>query len=154
MKFLQKNNIKKTILVISDLHLGAGLIVNKRKNFLEDFHYDKELIEFIEYHGSMHYQEREVELIINGDFLDLLAVPFVPYFDDEFWSESAALEKLKLIVKAHPEVFEALRNFLTFPNNRLVYILGNHDAELVFESLRQYIIDLFPKDDQHKFKIL
>lgn len=106
MTFLQKNNIKKTILVISDLHLGAGKIVNKRKNFLEDFHYDKELIEFIEYHASMHYQERDVELIINGDFLDLLAVPFVPYFDDEFWSENASLDKLKMIINAHPGVFE------------------------------------------------
>lgn len=154
MKFLQKNNITKTIIVISDLHLGAGLIVNKRKNFLEDFHYDKELIEFIEYHGSMHYQDREVELIINGDFLDLLAVPFVPYFDDEYWSETASLDKLKMIVNAHPGVFEALKNFLTFPNNRLVYIIGNHDAELVFESLRNYIIDIFPEEDRHKFKIL
>lgn len=154
MKFLQKNNIKKTILVISDLHLGAGLIVNKRKNFLEDFHYDKELIEFIEYHGSMHYQEREVELIINGDFLDLLAVPFVPYFDDEFWSEDAAMDKLKMIINAHQGVFDALRNFLTYPNNRLVYILGNHDAELIFDSLRQYLIDQFPKEDQAKFRIL
>lgn len=154
MTFLQKSNIKKTILVISDLHLGAGFIVNKRKNFLEDFHYDKELIEFIEYHGSMHYQEREVELIINGDFLDLLAVPFVPYFDDEFWSEQASLDKLKMIINAHPGVFDALRNFLTFPNNRLVYIIGNHDAELIFESLRQYIFDQFPKEDQFKFKIL
>ena len=154
MTFLQKSNIKKTILVISDLHLGAGLIVNKRKNFLEDFHYDKELIEFIEYHASMHYQEREVELIINGDFLDLLAVPFVPYFDDEFWSEKASLDKLKMIINAHPGVFEALRNFLTFPNNRLVYIIGNHDAEFIFESLRDYLIDQFSDEDQHKFKIL
>lgn len=154
MKFLQKTDIKKTILVISDLHLGAGYIVNKRKNFLEDFHYDKELIEFIEYHGSLHYQDREVELIINGDFLDLLAVPFVPYFDDEFWSEQAALDKLKMIVSAHTGVFDALRNFLTFPNNRLVYILGNHDSELIFESLRQYLVDQFPKEDQPKFKIL
>lgn len=154
MKFLQRNNIKKTILVISDLHLGAGLIVNKRKNFLEDFHYDKELIEFIEYHGSMHYQEREVELIINGDFLDLLAVPFVPYFDDEYWSEKAALDKLKMIVSAHTGVFDALKNFLTFPQNKLVYIIGNHDAELIFESLRTYILELFPEEDRHKFKIL
>lgn len=154
MKFLQENKIKKTILVISDLHLGAGLIVNKRKNFLEDFHYDKELIEFIEYHGSMHYQERDVELIINGDFFDLLAVPFVPYFDDEYWSEVAALDKLKMIIQAHPGVIEALKNFLTFPRNRLVYIIGNHDAELIFESLRQYIIELFPKEDQFKFQIL
>ncbi|MBC7712523.1 MAG: metallophosphoesterase [Rhizobacter sp.] len=154
MKFLQENKIKKTILVISDLHLSAGMMVNKRKNFLEDFHYDKELIEFIEYHGSMHYQEREVELIINGDFFDLLAVPFVPYFDDEYWSEDASLDKLKMIIDAHLGVIEALKNFLTFPNNRLVYIIGNHDAELIFESLRQYIIELFPEEDRYKFKIL
>jgi UDP-2,3-diacylglucosamine pyrophosphatase LpxH len=154
MKFLQENKIKKTILVISDLHLGAGLIVNKRKNFLEDFHYDKELIEFIEYHGSLHYQEREVELIINGDFFDLLAVPFVPYFDDEFWSEEAALDKLKMTISAHMGVIEALKNFLTYPNNRLVYIIGNHDAELVFESLREHVINLFPDEDKYKFKIL
>lgn len=154
MKFLPKNEIKKTILVISDLHLSAGASVGKRKNFLEDFHYDKELIEFIEYYGSMHYQDRSVELIINGDFVDLLAVPFVKYFDDEFWSEEAALCKLKMIVDAHGEVFASLKNFLTFPNNRLVYIIGNHDSELILPALKEYLIDLFPKEDQYKFQIL
>lgn len=154
MKFLQKNKVKKTILVISDLHLGAGINVNKRKNFLEDFHYDKELIEFIHYHSSGHYAEHEVELIINGDFLDLLAVPFVEYFDDEFWSEAAAMDKLKMIIEAHADVFEALRDFLSYPHNKLVYILGNHDAELIFESLRNYLLELFPEEDRHKFKIL
>src|SRR3990172_6310094 len=108
MKFLQKNKIEKTILVISDLHLSAGLNVNKRRNFLEDFHYDKELIEFIEYHSSGYYLDREVELIINGDFFDLLAVPYVKYFDDEFWSENAAMDKLKMIIEAHSGVIEAL----------------------------------------------
>lgn len=154
MKFLQKNKINKTILVISDLHLGAGINVNKRKNFLEDFHYDKELIEFIHYHSSGLYLEREVELIINGDFLDLLAVPFVEYFDDEFWSEAAAMDKLKMILEAHSDVFEALKDFLSFPNNRLVYILGNHDSELIFDSLREHIMSLFPEEDRFKFKIL
>ncbi len=102
----------------------------------------------------MHYQEREVELIINGDFFDLLAVPFVPYFDDEYWSETASLDKLKMIVEAHRGVIEALKNFLTFPNNRLIYIIGNHDAELIFESLREYVQELFPLEDRFKFKIL
>lgn len=154
MKFLQKNNIEKTIIVISDLHLGAGLSVNNRRNFLEDFHYDKELIEFIEYHSSGHYLDREVELIINGDFFDLLAVPFVKYFDDEFWSEKAAMDKLKMCIEAHVGVIEALKDFLTYPNNRLVYIIGNHDAELVFESLRDYLTEQFPENDRHKFRIL
>lgn len=154
MKFLQKNDIKKTILIISDLHLGAGINVHNRKNFLEDFHYDKELIEFIQYHSSGHFLEREVELIINGDFLDLLAVPFVQYFDDEFWSEQASLDKLKMIIEAHEDVFDALRDFLSYPNNRLVYIIGNHDAEFIFESLRDHFISLFPVEDRFKLKIL
>lgn len=154
MKFLQKSNIQKTIIVVSDLHLGAGLNVNNRRNFLEDFHYDKELIEFIEYHSSGHYLDREVELILNGDLFDLLAVPFVKYFDDEFWSENAALDKLKMIIDAHIGVIEAFKDFISYPNNRIVYILGNHDAELVFESLRDYILELFPEKDRYKFRIL
>lgn len=154
MKFLRKNNIEKTIIVISDLHLGAGVNVNNRRNFLEDFHYDKELIEFVEYHSSGHYLDREVELIINGDFFDLLAVPFVKYFDDEFWSEHAALDKLKMILEAHMGVIEALKDFLSYPNNHIVYILGNHDAELVFESLRDYLLELFAEKDRDKFRIL
>jgi UDP-2,3-diacylglucosamine pyrophosphatase LpxH len=154
MKFPQKININKTIIVISDLHLGAGLSVNNRRNFLEDFHYDKELIEFIEYYSSGYYLDREVELIINGDFFDLLAVPFVKYFDDEFWSEQASIDKLKMIIDAHGGVIDALRDFITYPNNKVVYILGNHDAELVFESLRDFLLSQFPEINRSKFRIL
>lgn len=154
MKFLQKNNCYKSIIVISDLHLGAGTTVLNRKNFLEDFHFDKELIEFIEYHTSGFFVDREIELIINGDFFDLLAVPFVKYFDDEFWSEEAALEKLKMIVDAHQGVIDALVNFLTFPNNKLTYILGNHDSEIILPKLQEYLYELFPEEHREKFKLL
>lgn len=154
MKFLQKSNVSKSIIIISDLHLGAGLNVYNRKNFLEDFHYDKELIEFIEYHSSGYFLEREVELIINGDFFDLLAVPFVKYFDDEFWSEDAALEKLKMIISAHSGVIDALRDFLSFPNNKLTYILGNHDSEVILPKLQEYIIELFPEENRKRFQLL
>lgn len=154
MKFLQKNNYYKSIIVISDLHLGAGTTVFNRKNFLEDFHFDKELIEFIEYHTSGYFSDRQVELIINGDFFDLLAVPFVKYFDDEFWSEEAALEKLKMIVEAHQGVIEALINFLSFPNNKITYILGNHDSEIILPNLQEYLYQLFPLENRSNFKIL
>lgn len=154
MKFHQKNNISKTILVLSDIHLGAGARIQGRRNFLEDFHYDKEMVEFLEYYSGGHYLEREVELIINGDFLDLLAVPFVPYFDDEFWSEKSALYKLKTIMQAHKEVIQSLIDFVSFPKNKLVYIIGNHDAEMVFDSLQEYFITSFPERDRHKVKII
>ena len=109
MRFLRKNNIDKTVIVISDIHLGAGTYVNGVRNYLEDFHYDEEMVDFLEFYSTGDYLNREVELIINGDLFDLLAVPHVSFFDDEFWSEKASKEKLKLIVEAHPEVMEAFR---------------------------------------------
>jgi UDP-2,3-diacylglucosamine pyrophosphatase LpxH len=154
MKSHQKSEIHKTILVVSDLHLSAGMNIHSRKNLLEDFHYDKELIEFIEYHISGNFIDREVELVINGDFFDLLAVPFVPYFDDEYWSEEAALEKLKMIVEAHKGVIQALKFFLKFPRNKLIYIIGNHDAELIFPALQNYVYSLFNETDRSKLRIL
>lgn len=154
MKFLRRNKkAKKVVLVISDLHLGAGYEVNGRRNPLEDFHSDKELVDFIHYYSSGEYQNKEVELVINGDFLDLLAVPFVPFFDDEFWSEKACLQKLDMIIKAHPEVFEELTSFLKTKNKKLLYIIGNHDAELLFESMKQRFISEFPEEIQDKITI-
>lgn len=154
MKFLRKNKkAKKTIIVISDVHLGAGDEVNGRINPLEDFESDKELVDFLKYYSSGDYGNMEVELIINGDFVDLLAVPYVKYFDDEYWSEKAGLEKLDMILKAHPEVMDALANFLKMKNKSIVYIIGNHDAELIFDSLKQKFIKALPVEVQSKIVI-
>lgn len=154
MRFLRKNNVKKTVLVISDLHLGAGQYLDGLPNILEDFHYDKELVDFLEYYSSDDFASREVELIINGDLFDLLAVPFVPYFDDEFWSEEASLEKLRLILEAHPEVIEGLAKFLTVKHKSITYIIGNHDGEFVFDSLKEMLLSHIPEKERGKFKIL
>jgi metallophosphoesterase superfamily enzyme len=70
MRFLRKSNIKKTVIVVSDLHLGAGEYVDGRPNILEDFHYDKELVDFLKYYSSGEYSSREVEIIINGDLFE------------------------------------------------------------------------------------
>jgi UDP-2,3-diacylglucosamine pyrophosphatase LpxH len=143
MKFLPIDNPQKIILVISDLHLSAGKTIKGKRNLLEDFHYDNELIDFLNYYSSGDYENIEVELVINGDFLDFLAVPYVEFFDDEFWSESAALSKLKMIMDAHQEVLENLKKFVSTPFKKIVYIIGNHDAELVFDSLKELFLNYF-----------
>lgn len=143
MKFHQKNNIQKLVLVISDLHLSAGKMIKGKRNLLEDFHYDNELIDFLDYYSSQDYQELNVELVINGDFLDFLAVPYVEFYDDEFWSETAALAKLRMIMTAHLGVLESLKKFLSKPNKSIVYIIGNHDAEFVFDSLKEEFLNFF-----------
>ncbi len=153
MRFRRKNKFSKTILVISDIHLGAGAYINGKRNFLEDFHFDKELVEFFEFFSSGEYLNREVELIINGDFFDLLAVPFVKFYDDEFWSEEAALEKLKLIYNGHPEVMKAMDEFLKVKKKSIVYIIGNHDAEMVLPKLKDYFLKSFSQESQKNVSI-
>lgn len=143
MRFLRRNKPQKTVLVISDLHLGAGSLYDHKRNFLEDFHSDSQLVDFLQYFSSGEYASREVEVIINGDFLDFLAVPYVRYFDDEFWSEEAVVEKLKIILEAHREVFEAMEKFLRGDKKKIVYIIGNHDGELILPKVREHFISIF-----------
>ncbi len=143
MKYHLNYKVNKTVLVISDLHLSAGLFIGAKKNDLEDFHSDRELIEFIEFYSRDQYASIPVEIIINGDFLDFLAVPYVPYHEDEYWSEEAALSKLKLILNAHTEVFDAFEKYLRLPQKRVTYILGNHDAEMIFEKLQEEFLAFF-----------
>lgn len=146
MKSQHKDNIEKLILVISDLHLGAGKMYKGKRNLLEDFHYDNELIDFLTYFSTGHYAEIKVELVINGDFLDFLAVPYVEFYDDEFWSEKAALEKLRMIMSAHQGVLRAMKRFLQSQGKTIVYIIGNHDAEFVFDSLKEEFCNYFGED--------
>ena len=146
MKSHQKNNIQKVILVISDLHLSAGKMIKGKRNLLEDFHYDNELIDFLKYYAEGDYKDLPVELVINGDFLDFLAVPYVEFYDDEFWSEKAALAKLKMVMAAHKGVMEALKQFIANPEKNIVYIIGNHDAEFVFDSLKEEFLAYFGED--------
>lgn len=154
MRFLQKAKTKKTYIVVSDIHLGAGPFVKGKRNPLEDFFYDKEFVEFLEYFKTGSYSKMNVELVINGDLFDLLAVPYVNFFDDEFWSEEASLEKLKIITKAHPEVMESLVGFCRSPNKKIIYQLGNHDGELVFKSLQDYLYSFFDDSIKDRFLIV
>jgi len=154
MRFLHKNNLSNVILVISDLHLGAGVHVNGRRNYLEDFHFDKELVDFLKYYSSEDYHSVNVELIINGDFFDFLAIPFVDYFDDEYWSEKAAIEKLKHAMKAHYEVMQALGDFASVKGKKITYIIGNHDAEMVFKSCQDEFMSIFDEKNRSKIQVI
>ncbi|MBF0297595.1 MAG: metallophosphoesterase [Oligoflexia bacterium] len=149
-----KNENEKLILVISDLHLGAGNLINGQKNHLEDFYFDYELEEFLQYYSSNEYKDFPVELVINGDFLDFLSIPFVKFFDDEFWSERASIEKLKLILKAHQKVIKELVGFISEANKKITYIVGNHDAEMIFSKVRELFLQEFPPVVREKINFI
>ncbi|MBI2604487.1 MAG: metallophosphoesterase [Deltaproteobacteria bacterium] len=139
------NRIK---LVISDCHLSAGLNFESRKNPHEDFFFDDEMVAFFEYFSSGKYGEgREVELVINGDFLDFLNVPYRGEFE-EVITEQFALYKLECILAGHPKVIRGLRRFASLPGKTITYNIGNHDADLFFPKVRERLVQALDPDGQ------
>ena len=64
--------------------------------------------------------------------ISLIFLPFLMYvfFEDRFWSDDASVEKLKIILDAHSEVFDEIKKFIQLENKKVTYVIGNHDAEL------------------------
>lgn len=127
---------KRIKVVISDLHLGKGRrLYNGATNPLEEFYFSEKLVEFIHYYSTGSYRDYEVELIINGDFLNFLQVDYRGHFLTVI-TESVALEVFKSIVAGHPEVFKALAEFVSKPQHTLTYIVGNHDQAMIWPACK------------------
>ncbi|MBU6375044.1 MAG: metallophosphoesterase, partial [Bdellovibrionales bacterium] len=130
-------NNTKIRLVVSDFHLGTGrFFADGSVNILEDFLYDEEFAEFLRFYSSAIYYEREVELVLNGDILNLLQV-------DDFGvhthliTERATVRAVERIIKGHPDFFSALRRFASAPRHSVAYIMGNHDAGMLWPGPRK-----------------
>jgi len=89
MRFLKRSpKSKKVILVISDLHLSAGFDIKGRKNSLEDFHADEELVEFIDYNKLKEYRDfggirLEDDILVTEMGCRLLGKKRIPITPDE-----------------------------------------------------------------------
>ncbi len=104
---------------------------------MEDFRKDDKFVELLQYHTSGEFADAQVELIINGDFFDMLQVKTnsnLPYGI----LENIAVYKIRKILKGHPLVMSALRHFVE-SGHRLVIIWGNHDAALWWPGVQEEI---------------
>lgn len=130
--------LKKIKVVISDLHLGKGRILEGGGlNPLEEFYYGEKLVEFIHYYSSGIYRDYEVEMIINGDFLNFLQVDYKGHYLTVI-TESISIEVLKSIIAGHPRVFKALSDFASHPAHSITYVIGNHDQAMLWPACRLY----------------
>ncbi|MGZ3672052.1 MAG: hypothetical protein ACXWR4_19165, partial [Bdellovibrionota bacterium] len=95
---------RKIKVVTSDMHLSAGRFVDGLPNPYEDFFFDHEFCEFLDYFSTGIYGDGcEVELILNGDVLDFLNVQVQGEWVDVVTSD-IAVEKLVNILDGHREV--------------------------------------------------
>ncbi|MGE0616458.1 MAG: hypothetical protein AB7P04_12540 [Bacteriovoracia bacterium] len=143
----------KVKFVISDCHLSAGRFFEGHLNPHEDFYFDDDMCDLFEFFSTGDYGVGpngpvDVELVIDGDYFDFLNVPYHGEFEDAV-SEEIALYKVDAIIKGHPKVMASLRRFAAKPNKRITYLIGNHDADLCFEKVRERIVREWDPEGQY-----
>lgn len=144
---------QKLKFVLSDLHLGAGY-ARSGDNPLEDFTVSQEFAAFLrEIAQESHQDNREVELIINGDLFEFLQVPAVTDYDPTISypteayldsSEAASIKRLNIIVEGHHEIFDALSDFMHVekPQRHVTIIKGNHDVNLFWPGVKSRLREI------------
>lgn len=115
------------LFVFGDIEMGAG-------NISDDFISDRALSRVID---AAAKRKDKVELILNGDTFDFIKVPSSA--ETGRITEDISLSKIKLIHTAHKRVFESLKAFNKKPNKKVYFLLGNHDQDLVFPRVQQYL---------------
>jgi UDP-2,3-diacylglucosamine pyrophosphatase LpxH len=124
-------------LVVSDFHLGSGRwLPCGRANCLEDFAFDEEFADFLEFHSSGEFEDRPVELVLNGDILNLLQMEDHGVHS-HLHTERFVCRALQRIIDGHRIFFDALSRFAASPKRRIVYVIGNHDAGLLWPAPRK-----------------
>jgi len=124
-------------LVVSDFHLGKGRYFRDgTRNILEDFIYDREFAEFLNYYRSGSFADAEVELVLNGDILNLLQIDSYGVFT-HLITERSVVRAVQRIIAGHSEFFHALRRFAATPGHSISYVVGNHDAGMLWSGPRK-----------------
>ncbi len=133
---MKKRRIK---LIVSDLHLGCGLVLeNGQLNALEEFYFDEKFAEFLHFYSTGRYQDCEVELILNGDIFNFLQIDYRGHFLTVI-TEDMTVEILRRIVQGHPAFFKAIRDLVQRDGNSITYVVGNHDQGMLWPKAREYL---------------
>ena len=141
--------------VISDLHLCEAEPVHSKfplwKKFkTRQFFYDDVFIDFLDQIQKKAKGEK-VELILNGDIFDFDSVMEMPeksVFRVSWLEKKRGLFprperskfKIQCILRDHKIFMQGIQDFV-LNGNHVVFIFGNHDAELHFPEVQQEILN-------------
>jgi len=137
---------KREIIVLGDIEMGAG-------NLTDDFISDNTLAKLI---LELTDREHPIDLVFNGDTFDFLKCP---YFNKNKFtyprhiSAKVSMGKLKLMYHAHKKVFRALKKFVQKRKNNLIFIIGNHDVDLVYKPLQKKLKELVNHKENVHFRM-
>ncbi len=153
---MDENDFKKAshTLVVSDIHLSETEKFDPARPLWKRYKLPEHLIDsvFREFLDGMSAKIVDtIELILNGDIFDFDSVMRIPERAPFHVSwlerlrglaseEQKSRFKVRVILETHPVWIDSLRRFL-LAGNRVVFIIGNHDLELHWGSVRQDIVD-------------
>ena len=127
-------------LLFSDTELGGG---NRSDDFLEEGLFCDALKGIFD-----DAKKNPCDLIFNGDTFDFIKCPLKDGSYPRHFTEKRSVEKFGLIKKAHPKFFKIITLFLKLrPDNRVIFIYGNHDYDLFFPLVQKAITKAIAGND-------
>lgn len=149
---------QRHVILVSDLHVGAGKLADGRWNPIEDFRWQPEFNAFLNHIAATG--GNAVDLVLVGDVFELWQSPtmtcssdiasagcVVPdcHEDDTNigCSEAEAVARLDHVLRQHADFVAALDRFASAGANAVHIIPGNHDAALLFPAVRQRLLSSF-----------
>lgn len=130
--------MKKSIFIISDLHLGGAPPDGKSLGYEMCTKWARGLLVlFLEWASRERNENRDVHLVINGDIVDFLAEKPFEIFTR---SDADACTKFQRILKNTEEVWNALASWVK-SGAALTLLLGNHDLELSLPGPRRMLLE-------------
>ncbi|PYR35889.1 MAG: hypothetical protein DMF89_20195 [Acidobacteria bacterium] len=131
----------RSVVVVSDLHMGEGREPSGEWNAYEDFRWADEFAAFL--NASDREGQSAVDLILNGDTFELLQSTHgdcTGPTDSVGCSEAEASQRLERVLAAHATELKALAQFARQGANRVVFVAGDHDAALLFARLGRRVV--------------
>jgi UDP-2,3-diacylglucosamine pyrophosphatase LpxH len=117
-------------LLVSDMHLGPGE-GSPIYSAIEDFTFDAPWTEFL----ATQATHAPTDLIIVGDFIEFWQIE-AALGQPPGSTQSGAVAALEVAIAAHPDVFSAMSSFLSAGDHRVIFVPGNHDAELLWPAVQ------------------
>jgi UDP-2,3-diacylglucosamine pyrophosphatase LpxH len=118
------------IYIIGDVELG-------RKDIMDGFTDDPSLVNFIKSIQSKK-PDQNISLVFNGDSFDFLKMAYKGDYPRVITKE-ISLWKINEIYINHKKIFTALKKFAANPLHKLIFVIGNHDPDLVWPEVQKFI---------------
>ena len=118
----------RLLVVMSDIEMGAG---GETDDFPETDALGRLLLEY----NDAAYDQVAVHLVFNGDTFDFLKTPVDGDYPRHV-DAVTALAKVSRVAAVHADFFAAVAEFLSRPDRHVSFVVGNHDAEIVFPEVQ------------------